>query len=388
MVGWIGRGLVRALLASVCVVTLCGQEGRPEEDGRLHSAGNAQFEIVGLDARSVSYVDDLSRHVVQVAARYLDADGLQFPQRILVKLKPEKYVDFEGVSIVRIQERGFVNLDLRWEAPLTLLQTCRALSRALLVRYSIFNYGKEGPSVLPNWPADAIGITAYLALRPAQARQLGDWLDIQATPTVAGLLARKWSDPVTDANAYGLLWAMQQSGIERKTVRSLMAQSISGVDISEALASQVQLGRPMEESVPLDAWWQLSLAQLLKPAGEVMETMETSRLWIDSLADLSNTEFKDLGLNDLWDKREDAALRGLIEARYEILRLRIVRVNPAYFNAARSLGALFENYLSGERRHKYLHSLTGFLGDFQDAKELEEKVVEALGKTAAKNRSE
>jgi len=344
----------------------------------LHSAGNAQFEIVGLHGRSVSYVDELSRHVVKVAERYLDREALQFPQRILVSLKPEDYVDFEGDYVVRAGERGFVNLDFRWEEPLSLRRTCRALSEALLVRYSVFNYGEDGPGFLPDWPAAAIGTKAYLSLRPAESKRLSDWLDPEATPDMESLLQRKWSDAVADANGYAFLLAMEQSGLERKWVRGLMAQSLSGVNISEALASLIQRGDPVAESLSLNEWWRRSFIQLLAPLEEPMETMEVSRVWIEALADLSNTEFAELDLSRLWDERDNPALRELIQARYEIVRLRIVRVNPAYFNAARSLGALFETYLNAEKRHKYVHGLTGFLGDFEDSKELEEAVVRAL----------
>ena len=72
-------------------------------------------------------------------------------------------------------------------------------------------------------------------------------------------------------------------------------------------------------------------------------------------------------------------MREFIEARYEILLLRIVSVNPAYFNAARSLGALFETYLSEEsKRHRYMHGMATFLGDFEDAKDLEDLVLRNL----------
>jgi len=350
----------------------------------LQSAGNSQFEIVGLHARSVSYVEDLSQHIAQVAGRYLDSEGLQFPQRILVSLKAADYVDFEGDYSVKVANRGFVNLDLRWEESLTLRKTCLALAEALMVRYSIFNYGEEGPGFLPEWPASAIGMKAYLSLRPAQSRRLGNWLKPAATPSVESLLRRNWKDRAPDANGFALLLAMEQGGVERARIRNLMKQSLAGIDISGSLASLVQPTDPAAENLSLDDWWRASLTRMLRPPRELMESMESSRLWIGALADFSNTEFKDQNLIEMWDERENGELRKLIEARYEILRLRILQVNPAYFNAARSLGALFETYLSGGRRHKYMHRLTAFLGDFEDSKVLEEVVAGALDEAGAK----
>lgn len=364
--------IVAGLLALVCLLPLSAA------NNELHSASNPQFEIVGLDGRSVNYVQDLSRHIVKMAARYLDPGALQFPQRILVSLKPSDYVNFEGDYRVRYGERGFVNLDFHWRESLTLLTACRALSEALLVRYSIYNHGQSGPDFLPKWPATAIGTKAYLGLRPVQAKRLVDWSELSSTPTVESLLRRKWNDSAADVNGYLLLRAMERGGVARGRVRSLMDQSIAGENIAETLASQVLPNDPTTESLELDDWWRASYEQLLSPKDEPMETMEVSRDWIEALMDLSTVAPENLNLSRLWNERDDTELRDMIEARYEILRLRIGRVNPAYFNAARSLGALFESFLTDEKRHKYIYRLTVFLGDFEDSKALEEKVGEAL----------
>lgn len=345
-------------------------------DSRLYTAQNAQFEIVGLHSRSVNYVEELSRHIVVVAARYLDPGGLQFPQRILVSLKPPEFANFEGNYSVRYAMRGFVNLDIRWEASTSLLATCRALAEALLVRYSIFNYGQAGPGFLPKWPATAIGTKAYLKLRPAQSQRLSVWSDLSATPHLAALIGRKWDAPVVDLNGYLFLLAMERE-LERREVRILMGQSIAGANIVELLAERIP-SSPEADPMDFDAWWRASFLELQAPAEGVMETMAVSRAWIEALGELGSAELKDLNLAQLWNERENVEVRGLIEARYEIIKLRIARVNPAYFNAARSLGALFETYLMGEHRHKYIFNLSVFLGDFEDSKALEVTVGEAL----------
>jgi hypothetical protein len=372
MVSSTGKIIFAGLLALHLLVPVAGAKSA------LRTASNAQFEIVGLHERSVVFVEDLSRHVVEVAGRYLDGSALQFPQRILVSLKPPEFVDFEGDYFVRFSERGFVNLDLRWDKSLSLLTTCRALSEALLVRYSIFNYGEKGPGFLPRWPVTAIGTKAYIVLRPAQSQRLIDWTKFTATPTVESLLSRKWDEPFADLNGYLFFLAMEGGGLDRRQVRNLMGRSIAGQNIAEELAAGVLSNGPTTESFGLDDWWRASFEQLLALPAEALETMEASRLWISELADFSNAEIKGLNLNGLWNERESEAMRGLIEARYDILKLRIVRVNPAYFNAARSLGALFETYLAAERRHKYIFNLSVFLGDLEDGRVVQEQVEAAL----------
>ena len=345
----------------------------------LVSSSNAQFKIVGLHAQSVSYVEELSQHVVQVAERYLDRSALQFPQSILVSLKPEEFAEFKVDYQIRVGRRGFVNLDLRWEKDLSLRTTCHALAEALLVRYSIYKNGLDGPSVLPAWPASAIGTTAYLRLRPAESKRLGDWIDPAATRNLELLLARKWGKAVADANGYALLRAMKASGIQRGDIRKLMAQSIAGVNIAPAIKVLSQSDDPSVPDHDLVDWWQRSLERLQQPDLGIVDTMTVSRDWLQALSDLSGVEGEGVNLATIWDRREDEAMREFIEARYEILLLRIVSVNPAYFNAARSLGALFETYLSEEsKRHRYMHGMATFLGDFEDAKDLEDLVLRNL----------
>ena len=118
---------------ALTVGLLCGQERS------LSTRGNAQYEVVGFDNRSVSYIEELSRHVTEVAVRYLGEASLQFPQRILVSLKPEAYVAFDGNYEVRVAERGFVNLDFRWEQELDLRAACRALATPCWSGIPIFN---------------------------------------------------------------------------------------------------------------------------------------------------------------------------------------------------------------------------------------------------------
>ena len=73
------------------------------------------------------------------------------------------------------------------------------------------------------------------------------------------------------------------------------------------------------------------------------------RGFLESLA-IFQQEDESLNLQQVWALRSDPAIFEAIEARYEILRMRMSGVNPAYFNAARSLGLLFEEpFLRGGR---------------------------------------
>ena len=120
---------------------------------------------------------------------------------------------------------------------------------------------------------------------------------------------------------------------------------------------------------------------------EVVETMKVSRDWLAKLGRFdaplmiglqpANEELK-LDLRAVWTHRAMPMVQELVQARYEILRLRMTRVNPAYYNSALYLGELFESILNDDSSYKYIHSLTMYLSEWVDAKEMQDSLENIL----------
>jgi hypothetical protein len=168
-------------------------------------------------------------------------------------------------------------------------------------------------------------------------------------------------------------------------VRSLFQQALMGADIQPALTAALQSNDPTAEALVADSWWDAQMRVLLDRDYDVIETMGVTREWLSALArfDLPlATESGEVSLNlrSLRMHRDDPQVREWVEARYNILRLRMVRANPAYFNAARSLGVLFETLLNDAPAHQYLHALTIYLSDWEDAKDLQSLVEEKINR--------
>lgn len=352
---------------------------------KLRSMGNDRFEIVGLHLRSVTYVNELSLVVGTIAERYLMREGMAFPLPILVSLRPAEHVNFEGDYQIRIEARNAVKLDIRWEDPLTLERTCRALAEALLVQYALYNHGQGVAEELRAWPVDALARDIYLSLRPAEFITLIGDMRPNELPPPATLLASTRLSPGVAARGYGytLLEAMKMSGLDRRILRSLFQQAIAGMDIGEALASAIQPTSPTAEPLSLETWWGGQMTALLGRDYEVVETMETSRTWLATLARFDEPMTQESGerklnLRSIRTHRDQPQVRDWVEARYEILRLRMTRVNPAYYNAARSLGVLFEALLEESPPHEYLHALTIYLSDWEDTKAMQAMIENKL----------
>ncbi len=352
---------------------------------KLSTMENDYFEIVGLDSRSVSYINELTLDLVDQSSNYLMHGKGVFPQRILVALRPEANVDFEGPYRIRVGDQGFVSLDFRWEAELTLLQTCQALTEAYLTRYVLYYYGPDAPAKMYAWPARALGLGCYLRFRPAQLLGLLDAGKRSEATQVDTLLGKKSVETTSETfndDSYFLLTALSQGGLGRPAVKELIEMSCSGADVTGALETYAaQTSGPSDEPLGLQDWWQLQRQAIVETNYELFEPMEVSQQWIGEMADFDvyRAEGGELkNLRALWQHRDEEALRSILQARHDLISLRLQEVNPAYFNAARSLGALYETVLDDEPAHVFLHAFAVYLSDFEDAKQLQDKTQKVL----------
>ena len=354
----------------------------------LRSMGNEHFDVIGLHSRSVSNVNELSALSIKIAERYLPPEGLAFPANILISLRPKDHVDFKGDCRISLAERGSVQVDLRWEDSITLERTCYAISEALLVQYAIYNYGTEASNLLRSWTISALANDIYLTLRPAVFADLLKTAQEMETPELTEVLEASRSGlAVPNAAGYWLLQAMKSGNLERPVLRSLFQQAIAGIDIEGALTAAIGSRRPAAELLPLQTWWVQELSLMFDQEYEVVETMGVSREWLAKLGRFNTPHILELqgakvelnlDLRAIWTHRAKPEVQELVRARYEILRLRMTRINPAYYNSALYLGALFEDILDDESSHKYLHSLAIYLSEWVDAKEMQESLENIL----------
>jgi PIN domain nuclease of toxin-antitoxin system len=346
----------------------------------LRTMGNRHFEIVGPDLRSVSRMNHLSMLTVETAARYLEDEGLAFPMPILVSLRPGPYAEHADAYRIRVRERAAVQVDIRWEASLELSTAIQALSEALLTQYTIFNYERSIDVKIPAWPVASVAEETLIGLRAS--RFLDSLSDIRGNPPPELLTILKSKLGSRDRAAdfgYWLNQCLKSAGVDRATIQRLFRMALAGIEMDQALIVAIQPTAPELAPIDLEVWWQERMSVLLEREYEVVDSMEETRIWMSAVSNFDapiQTEAGVLQLNlrTLWKHRDSEALIELVEARYEILRLRMLRANPAYFNAAHSLGSLFEVLLQDGPSHKFVHALAVFLSDMEDAKAMQEAI--------------
>ena len=339
------------------------------------------FEIVGTDHRSVSFVNALGEHVIELCQSYLRAGRHDFPQRIYVALRPKERVNFDSEYQIEIGARGQVILDFRWGTALELETVCRAFTEAYIVRYANFNYGPGANKRLRFWAVSALSSQAYLTLRPAQKGQYVKEALEAGILELDSMLSLDWNSGrelvSSQREGYWVPYVLHRSGWGREDVGLLLYQAIAGGAVSEELEAAIQPVDGDQQPITLSVWWQNEMAGHLSQTFEYYESMDVSREWIESLADFDayRASGGELGnLMQLWDHREDEALRAVLNARQKIIALRLERVNPAYFNAAQALGALYETSLQATRRFDFIHAFTAYLSDWEDTKRMHQQI--------------
>lgn len=367
------------LILFVCVHTHVFSSSEPQ----WGVVPGSHFELVGLDRRSLNFVESLNEQLLEVCERHLMQHPEAFPQRVLVTFRVEDTATFSGAYQIVTGPGGFVRIDFRWDESLTYWQLCYGLVDAYLTRYTIYNYGYESLPQVKAWVVAALSSELYLGLRPSAFIGWADELGRQETPdgpslTDSAIEVR--GEPLA-RSPYLLLQAMRKWGISRSEIARMCELGVAGNDIQQVLEASIQPTDPNLGALTLHDWWIGSMDDLLDVGFGVSESLEQSRAWLTDLADF--TSVREFGvevdnLRGLWKHRENSELRDVLRARIQLIRMRLEQVNPAYFNAAVGLGALYEQVLEAEQFHTFIYALTTYLSEFVDAKRLHAEVSSAL----------
>lgn len=351
---------------------------------QLQSSEGTHFDVVGVDRQSVRFVEELAERVLVVAKRSVRSHPDFFPQRVLVALRPEEHVQFDGPYKIELKAGGFVRVDVRWDASMRMDLLCYCLMDAYLTRYALYTYGYAAPEQMKAWVVSALGMQTYLSLRPASLvgwQEAQKQLGVPPGPSLTDTAQEVRGMQDLSRLPYWLHDALKADRLPRDKIVELYELAIAGGNVQQALIALIQRGEPDAEPVHLHEWWSASMQAILGSRLERYETMDESRAWLSKLADFSSYQASSgelSSLRDLWRLRDDPILKETLSARRELILLHLDQVNPAYFNAAISLGKLYDSALDDSYPHQFLFALTSYLGDFEDTKRLESDVLSAL----------
>lgn len=374
--------LSRIVFVYLLITALIISEGRKLSASVLTSE-DSYFEVVGMDGRSVGIVSQISKHIAKNCEKYMTQLPDGYPQRVLVILRPPSAFESMADYKTQVYSGGFVQIDFKWDESLDLETVCFGLTEAFVYRYAIYQYGSAGTKNCKYWPISALSSQSYLSLRSAQTDTYYEQLRTTGVPDLVTLLQLPQTNSskiATGREGYWLLRTLRDQSIDRKQIARLIEYSIAGNNVGKLL--QEFLLEQSPDTNDIENWWFASMGALAEVPFDRVESMHVSEEWIRNAVDFSAFQ-KEAGrevedIRALWKLRDTPSIREMLSARQALIALRIVRVNPAYFNAARSLALMYENILLSENSYEYLHAWTRYLGDFEDANRLQAQTSELL----------
>ncbi|MEM8868746.1 MAG: hypothetical protein AAGC73_10840 [Verrucomicrobiota bacterium] len=373
---------IQRLILSIGLVLLFLRSLTAEEAVYRSSLESPHFEVVGRELRSVSFVAELASYLVEANSSILSDVPPSFHQRILIVLREQDDRDFSGDYRISRSPGGFVRLDITWHEGLSLERCLQAVNESFVFRYVIYNYGSEAPEKMKAWAVAALAAEAYIGLRPTMVEVYKNTVGALPVSDLSEMLAEPYAPDLTTVELraiYPMLSGLRDDALPLSEYSKLVAAGLRGAEVALELEALIADQGLKEEPITLEEWWMRACVNFINTDTNLYETMAVSQSWIREMADFSVLEALQIpNLRALWNLRYNPEVRDILAARLELIRLRLDSVNPAYFNAARALGALYETLLNGGRKHEFIFALSVYLSDYDDTASLELKVAQTL----------
>lgn len=355
--------MFRALAILLCLATLSRAEEALPDLPHVYSNDSTLGLILGHDLTEVGYV---AAHC-EAADRYL-RQILFVPTLPPPKARIEilDIADTPNVSVRNFGGEAFVQVQLG-KATDPSKVAAEVAAQTWLARVAIAA-GKPVDTA-PRWLQVALIAETRAALRPSL---LDLWYRegrLNTPETLQNILAGR----ATDGETF-IFW---------RALRAEMGPTAEQVKLLIAVAQGTEFAQCLQGSKPFnESRWQLARANLLLTRNPVSLGMRESA---ESLDDISRFVF-DLGQGDVILTGPQAALqkdvpgvRSGMEARLTLLRREILRQNPVYHNAWRTLGAWLENF-SNAKPEELNKLWDDFLKEHEAADALRHEIESNLSK--------
>lgn len=339
------------------------------EANRIHTIETPFFIIAGKDYRSVKYTAHLAELLGEWGRARLPQPK-RFPDPIVVRLQHSGSPSLDRpLFSVFLEKTGRVSVTFTGDARVSPEALCEALSQAFLKRLAMGHYNRQRAERVPYWLELALACELqshlYPAIRDHWFRQANDrpLLRAQIVLTARSDFENK---AVLQLNAYWFLRALNMEIHPRSNLKRLLKAFLAGEDPLAVMS--YALKDTFEDTEAFEVWWSRQIKVTLQKNQPPCLSSEGSRKQILNWTMLVLETDKDSIA--LWKRRErpSEALDRLIQE----IKLKLVRTNPLYFNAALSLGQFLESlYQSPTQSDKILEQ---FKRDFEKAQLMERKI--------------
>lgn len=350
------------------------------KDAQIYSSENEHFEIVSYDPISLSWMQHLSKVIAADIIHLAGFDESAIERKIIVELIPSESNHSLPHYRISLDSRGYHKLRMKWSEQLTIDVAIQALCKVYLQRYRYNTLGLEQTSQSIRWLQTAIQQWLYLRRFPTerltfdQTLQQAPNYNLEESLTVS-VQSSKFQHSGWECLA--LLELIRQRSPSKKSFQKTLIPFLG----TRPLKPMLETIFPDLSNQALDKWWIAKREEVAITAFYLCESIEVSRSGLIELATfqtLSDPPQKLIDLNQLWHEREQPLRQSHLRARSIILQRRLKMINPAYFNAARALKAMFRSVLNQDTKIEFTHHLLEFQLLMDDTESMQDHIQQRL----------
>lgn len=363
----------RALIAlSILGTNLFGED----PDARVYSAKNEHFEIISDDPISLAWMAHLSKVIAADIIHLTGFDAPAIQRKIIVELIPSESNHSLPYYRISLDPRGYYRLHMKWSEQLTVEVAIQAVCEVFLQRYRQNTFGLAQSSQCSRWLQTAVRQWVYLRRFPTERLRFKKSLQDTTNYSLEKSLTASSRRSALTTSGWECLALLEFIRNDSRSKRAFQTRLIDYLG-TRSLKPQLETIFPELSKQTLDNWWQLKRREVTISVFRLCESIEETRHWLSELAEfrsLTESHITKMPLQQLWYQRENAQRQKQVRARSLILQQRIQMINPAYFNTARALKALFLSVLNKKTKIEFTHHLLEFQSLKDDTDELRDHI--------------
>ncbi len=349
-------------------------------DRSLSSVRTQYFEVVGPDGVSTDFTAALCRRLEDVTRPWLSLP-VNFSNRIFVRLEPAESYRYETPFHTTAEVAGNVTVTVRWDESTRLTDLERGVARALLTRIAAWNNVSGDQVDVPLWLEAALQRVVRAAGNPSYVDGMARQMRERGPVPLKEILEREGGELYEDffaVNAYWLLGHLQQHSRRSDRLHNFVIRLLSGNPPETSLMAT--FASEFQESENAQLWWSVGVHDRIRRRAMTQSHFYDSRQLVRTMSRFTFRKDEGetlLGLEDLWDHRNEPVLRNELVQRMERINFEMGSIHPFHFNAILSLGQVMGSLYDGSES-EFMNLVSTFRADYHEAEQLFRETEEAL----------
>lgn len=337
------------------------------------------FTIISADGKALSDVKSLVKAFENVFNNTFS--GPEIKNSTIIRVFSDK-TQMKDVLLASDTLGNEMTIDLKWSKNLKLDEVIWTLFRSVFEKQMLFEAHSTNSKISVNYPewlqSALVGCVldeVTLGIPTYYARLASDYPHKDVISILAYPMGEKNLD-LRKAHSYWLFKALQKLS-NKRNLYLFVRNVIDGLSVNQTFAEIVKLIN-LSDYKNLDYWLGCVMcAKICARSGGVIscETSYSELLRLCSLRAFENGEPISVPFDKLFTKSQ--IVKESAKVRLAEIKMLLVKINPVFFNASVSLGAVYEAFVKDDKTAYDLH-MKQFMEEFSRAIKISKEVSNAI----------